>query len=142
MQLLKKLLHLRMWLLIMGITPFIGSLPDLFDVENAVQQVWNIAPLTEATDIASAYAIIWITHALLFGAMCIAAAFILSAEARAKFATIASSAVILFVAPGFAYSNYGDPNQFNGGFLVLFVLMHAIVCLAGLLHWNDGKDSQ
>ena len=142
MELLKKFLHVRMWLLIMGIAPLIGSLPDLFDVENAVQEAWNVAPLTEAMDIASSYAIIWITHAILFAAMCIAAAFILSAEARAKFATIASAAVILFVAPGFAYSNYGNPNQFDGGFLVLFVLMHAIVCLAGLLHWNDGKHSK
>ena len=78
MLIIKKVLHVRMWLLIMGITPFIGSLPDLLDIENAVQNAWN-APLTErAMDIASAYEIIWTTHAMLFGAICIAVSFFLS----------------------------------------------------------------
>jgi hypothetical protein len=131
-----------MWLLIMGITPFIGSLPDLLDIENAVQNAWN-APLTErAMDIASAYEIIWTTHAMLFGAICIAVSFFLSSASRAKFAAIASAAVIVFIAPGFAYSNYGDSNQLSGGFLALFVLMHTMVLLTGLVHWNDGEESK
>ncbi len=141
MAIIKRILHVRMWLLIMGIAPFIGSLPDLLDLENSVRAAWN-SQLTEGTiHIAKAYEIIWATHAMLFGSISIAVALLLSAGARAKYAAIASVAVLLFVAPGFAYSDYGDSNQLASGFLALFVSMHAMVLITGLVHWHDEDKS-
>ena len=60
-------------------TRLFADVPDA--LENAVQIAWD-APLTErAMDIASAYEIIWTTHAMLFGAICIAVSFFLSSDA-------------------------------------------------------------
>ena len=137
MTLARKILNVRIWLLLMGIAPF-TSMTGMLDVAASVSGNWSASPLTgRELVIASAGETIWMGHAALFGAVAIAMAFLTSGKARARFTALSAIAVILFVGPAFAYSGYGEPNSFDAPTMTLFIMVHVVVLLAGLLNWNN-----
>ena len=136
MDMVKKILNVKIWLLLMGIAPF-TSMTGMLDVAASVNGNWSTSPLTDRElIIASAGETIWMGHAALFGTVAIAMAFLTSGKARARFTALSAIAVMLFIGPAFAYSGYGEPNSFDAPTMTLFIMVHVLVLLAGLLNWN------